>query len=29
MKVKEIMSKDIACLNPKDSIEKAAKLMKE
>ena len=29
MKVKEIMSKDVACLNPQDSIEKAAQLMKQ
>jgi len=29
MKVKEIMSKDVACLTPKDSIEKAAQLMKQ
>ena len=29
MKIKEIMSKDVACLNPEDSIEKAAQLMKQ
>jgi len=29
MKVKEIMSKDVACLTPEDSIEKAAQLMKQ
>lgn len=29
MKLKEIMSKDIACANSNDSIEKAAQLMKQ
>lgn len=29
MKLKEIMSKDIACANQNDSIEKAAQLMKQ
>lgn len=29
MKIKEIMSKDVACLTPEDSIEKAAQLMKQ
>ncbi len=29
MIIKDIMSKDIACVNSEDSIEKAAKLMKE
>ncbi len=29
MKIKDIMSTDIAALNPEDSIEKAAQLMKE
>jgi CBS domain-containing protein len=29
MKIKEIMSKDVACLNQEDSIEKAAQLMKQ
>jgi len=29
MKVKEIMSKDVACLTPEDTIEKAAQLMKQ
>lgn len=29
MRIKEIMSKDVACLNPEDSVEKAAQLMKQ
>lgn len=29
MKVKEIMSKDVACLKPEDTIEKAAGMMKD